>query len=187
MSVQDYFAIRKGKLKLRGFKANKHEEPILVQKGVDMLMGLDIAHLSYKKIVDRILILSGDTDIKPAIKTARINGVQVIIANCPDISPIAEELKTHADIIRNKNFYDICYDFFKRNLIQSIIQWNQSQRIVKTGLVIKSWVNNWGIFKIDSSIINDFFEKMINENLIEIKPTNPKNPLDGEIILKAEM
>lgn len=32
-----------------------------------------------------------------------------------------------------------------------------------------------------------FFEKMINENLIEIKLTNPKNPLDGEIILKAEM
>lgn len=184
MSVQDYFAIRKGKLKLRGFKDDKYEKPILVQKGVDMLMGLDIAHLSYKKIVDRILILSGDTDIKPAIKTARINGVQVIISNCPDIIPLAEELKAHADIIRSKNFYDICYEFFKNNLIQSISQWNQNGRTVRTGLVIKSWINNWGLVKTDITVVNDFFKKMIDEKVIEINQINPENPLDGEIILK---
>ncbi|MEM3335858.1 MAG: NYN domain-containing protein [Thermoplasmata archaeon] len=182
MSVQNYFAIRKGKLKFRGYKNDG--KPDFVQKGVDMLIGLDIAHLSYKKIVERILILSGDTDIKPAMKTARINGVQVVIGNCSDITPIAKELKTHADIIRDRNFYDICYEWFKINLIRSIPQWIQDGKIVKTGLVISSWINNWGLMKINNVSVNDFFKRMIKESLIEIKPENPDNELDGKIILK---
>ena len=59
-----------------------------------MLFGLDIAHVSYNRLVDRILILSSDTDIVPAMKTARINGLQVILGCCPDVqTDIHRELK----------------------------------------------------------------------------------------------
>lgn len=185
MSVQDYFAIRKGKLKFRGFKNGK---PDFVQKGVDMLMGLDIAHVSYKKIVDRILIFSGDTDIKPAMKTARINGVQVVIANCTDSIPLAEELKIHADIIREKTFYDICYEWFRKKLVEGIFQWQEkNKKEVKTGLIIKSWINNWGILKASIETINDFLKQLIHEGIIEINSTNPNNPVDGVIILKKHI
>ena len=39
----------------------------LNQKGVDMRIGLDIAALSYKRLVDRIILISGDSDFVPAL------------------------------------------------------------------------------------------------------------------------
>lgn len=36
------------------------------QKGVDMRIGLDIASLSYKRMVDRIVLVTGDADFVPA-------------------------------------------------------------------------------------------------------------------------
>ena len=38
------------------------------QKGVDMKIGLDIASLAYKKLVDQIVLISGDSDFVPAAK-----------------------------------------------------------------------------------------------------------------------
>lgn len=106
LSVCDFIAIRKGTLVMRGFDVNNH--PIFQQKKVDMLLGLDIAHVSYCKLVDRVLILSCDTDVVPALKVARINGLQVIHGSCPDVAkPINRELKHHADIIREVTFASI--------------------------------------------------------------------------------
>ncbi len=100
MQVQDNVAIRKGKLKFRGFKDPACKIIDVVQKQVDMLMGLDIAHVSYNKLVDRIMIFCADTDIIPALKTARINGLQVIMPYCPDVQSLNNDLKTHSDFIR---------------------------------------------------------------------------------------
>jgi len=106
LAVTEYVALRKGSLVVRGLDANK--KPIFIQKKVDMLFGLDIAHVSYNKLVDRVLILSADTDIVPAMKTARINGLQVIFGCCSDIQcDIHRELKEHADIIRAISFQKI--------------------------------------------------------------------------------
>lgn len=40
------------------------------QKGVDMKIGLDIATFSYKRLVDQIVLISGDSDFVPAAKLA---------------------------------------------------------------------------------------------------------------------
>jgi uncharacterized LabA/DUF88 family protein len=105
IGLLDYIAVRKGKLKFRGF--DKDDKPIVIQKQVDMLMGLDIAHLAYTKTADRILVLSGDTDIIPALKTARVNGLQVVIGYCSDVGNLNSGLMLHADFIRGRDFASI--------------------------------------------------------------------------------
>ena len=105
ISVEELIAVRKGKLKFRGMLTNN--KPDLVQKQVDMLIGLDIAHLSYNKLVDRILILCADTDIIPALKTARINGLQVVVGYCEDLGGLNREIKEHSDFIRKRDFKEI--------------------------------------------------------------------------------
>lgn len=104
---QDHIAIRKGKLKFRGFKDQNCKIIDVVQKQVDMLMGLDIAHVSYNKLADRIMIFCADTDMIPALKTARINGLQVIISYCPDVQPLSNDIKKHADFIRPLKYIDL--------------------------------------------------------------------------------
>lgn len=105
ISLEEYVALRKGILKI----SNVCEDGTISinQKQVDMLIGLDIAQLSYENRVDKIILLSKDTDIKPAIKVARINGIHTIVA-CFEEYPagIPKELKVHADTIRKKSFVD---------------------------------------------------------------------------------
>lgn len=49
------------------------------QKGVDMRIGLDIASLAYKKQVDQIVLISGDSDFVSAAKLARREGIDFIL------------------------------------------------------------------------------------------------------------
>ena len=51
----------------------------LRQKGVDLKIGLDIATLTYKKLVDQIILVSGDCDFVAAIKVARRDGIDFIL------------------------------------------------------------------------------------------------------------
>ncbi|MCQ9900535.1 NYN domain-containing protein, partial [Staphylococcus aureus] len=51
----------------------------LVQKCVDMKIGLDIATLSYKKLVDKIVLIAGDSDFVPAAKLARTEGIDFVL------------------------------------------------------------------------------------------------------------
>lgn len=97
IAFKDFFAVRLGKIKLQGFDDKK---PIMNQKQVDMLLGLDIAHVSYQRLVDRILVFCKDTDIVPALKCARINGLQVCLAHIKEGYAIAAELKKHVDMVR---------------------------------------------------------------------------------------
>ncbi len=53
--------------------------PNFQQKGVDMRIGIDIASLVFKKIVSRIILFCGDTDMVPAMKLARVEGVQIVL------------------------------------------------------------------------------------------------------------
>ena len=53
--------------------------PEITQKGVDMRMGLDIASITSKKLCTKIVLLSGDTDMIPAMKLARKEGVHVFL------------------------------------------------------------------------------------------------------------
>ncbi|OCR88048.1 helicase [Campylobacter fetus subsp. testudinum] len=68
------------------------------QKGVDMRIGLDISTLSLKKQVERIVLISGDSDFVPAAKLARREGI--IFTLDPMGNPIREDLNEHIDFLK---------------------------------------------------------------------------------------
>ena len=68
------------------------------QKGVDMKIGLDIASLAYKRQVDQIVLISGDSDFVSAAKLARREGIDFILD--PLGAPIKPDLFEHIDGLR---------------------------------------------------------------------------------------
>ncbi|RMF14040.1 MAG: NYN domain-containing protein [Alphaproteobacteria bacterium] len=110
LASRDLFAVRHGELKFRGFKPKripvasdelKDEDfrPDFEQKGVDMRIGLDIANFALTRSIDRIILISGDTDCIPAMKHCRISGLQVVLVAFPDWHP-HRTLAHHADYVR---------------------------------------------------------------------------------------
>lgn len=71
----------------------------MTQKGVDMRIGIDVATLSLKGQVDRIILISGDTDMIPAMKLARREGVQVVTVEL-DGRRIKPEIIEDSDFVR---------------------------------------------------------------------------------------
>ena len=71
----------------------------LTQKGVDMKIGVDIASISYKKQVDRIILISDDSDFVPAAKLARREGIDFILD--PMWNHVNPSLFEHVDGIRS--------------------------------------------------------------------------------------
>lgn len=69
------------------------------QKGVDMKIGLDIAMLAMKRLVDQIILVSGDSDFVPAAKIARREGIDFILD--PMYAGIAHDLHEHIDGIQS--------------------------------------------------------------------------------------
>jgi len=67
------------------------------QKGVDMRIGLDIASLAYKRLVDRIVLISGDSDFVPAAKMARREGIEFVLDSM--WAPIRPDLQEHIDVL----------------------------------------------------------------------------------------
>ncbi len=53
--------------------------PGIVQKAVDMRLGLDIASISLKKQASIIVLVAGDADFVPAAKLARREGVRIVL------------------------------------------------------------------------------------------------------------
>jgi len=74
---------------------------IIKQKGVDMRIGVDIASVTFKKQVDRIILISGDSDFVPAAKQARREGIDFILD--PMRTVIKDDLFEHIDGIRTKS------------------------------------------------------------------------------------
>lgn len=68
------------------------------QKGVDMKIGLDIATISYKKLADQIVLISGDSDFVPAAKLARTEGIDFILDSLG--MHINDNLTEHIDGLR---------------------------------------------------------------------------------------
>lgn len=110
LSRRNLFAVRRGVLKFRGFKPrnipmsstalqDSDFVPDFEQKGVDMRIGLDIALYSQTKAVDRIVLISGDTDCVPAMKHGRKAGLQVVLIGLPGIA-LSAELLAHSDFQR---------------------------------------------------------------------------------------
>jgi uncharacterized LabA/DUF88 family protein len=106
------FAVRRGTIGFRGWRprnipiagrelTDDDFEPVFEQKGVDMRIGLDIATFSDSCSVERILLVSGDTDMIPAMKHARKAGLEVGIVQLPKPThALHGTLKAHADFVR---------------------------------------------------------------------------------------
>ncbi len=110
-SDQELFAVRRGVLKFRGYKPKRTPvnpagpptdadfDPDFEQKGVDMRIGLDIASYSANRCIDRIILVTNDTDCVPAMKYGRKSGLQTVITELPN-GRTAPELRMHADFMR---------------------------------------------------------------------------------------
>lgn len=83
-----------GKIVTKDLKADD-VTPDIRQKAVDMRVGLDIASLAYKRLVDQIVLFSGDSDFVPAAKLARIEGIDFILD--PMWCAIGPDLREHID------------------------------------------------------------------------------------------
>jgi uncharacterized LabA/DUF88 family protein len=69
--------------------------PNISQKGVDLRIGLDIARLSIRELVQVIVVVSGDSDMIPAFKFARREGVRVYLDHMGH--GVKRDLKAHTD------------------------------------------------------------------------------------------
>jgi len=113
LELMPNFAVRKGELVVHGWRLGnqalkgmlasprapmaKDFVPDLEQKGVDLRIGLDIARLALREMVDFIVVATGDSDLVPAFRFARREGVRVILDHMGH--GIRRELKAHADIV----------------------------------------------------------------------------------------
>lgn len=106
--------LRLGSLAMQGWKLNKKNMRVimetlgsnrplqpqdvainLVQKEVDMLMGLDIAWMAARGMVEKIVLLTGDADMIPAMNFAREHGLLVFVAKFGYY--LSDKLREHAD------------------------------------------------------------------------------------------
>ena len=119
LKIMDNIAFRSGELSFDGWVISKKAAkdilktnrafvdddftPDIKQKGVDMKIGLDVAWLSSKSIVERIVLVTADSDFVPPMKFARREGVQVILVTMGHLL-VKNELKEHADELRTVTF-----------------------------------------------------------------------------------
>ncbi len=71
------------------------------QKGVDMKIGVDIASLAYKKQVDQIVLIAGDSDFVPASKLARREGIDFVLD--PLGRQVKDDLFEHIDGLKSRD------------------------------------------------------------------------------------
>jgi uncharacterized LabA/DUF88 family protein len=119
LKITDHVAFRSGELSFDGWiikkmaakdigtsrRAVRQEDfsPDLKQKGVDMKIGLDVAWLASKGIVERLVLVTADSDFVPAMKFARREGVQVVLVTLGHRN-VKMSLKEHADELRTVVF-----------------------------------------------------------------------------------
>lgn len=109
LALLDQIELRLGRTKLNAVRLEGNDDysALLEQKQVDMLMGLDIARIALKKNADRILVFSKDTDLIPALKLARSEGLRVDIANLSDGLSLNPELGYNSDKVREMNTNEV--------------------------------------------------------------------------------
>lgn len=121
IQTNPYWALRRGELHMQGWvlKSSIRKKdvvdgnvtitvddikPNISQKGVDMKIGLDMAALSLKEHVDVIVLVSGDSDLIPAMKFARIEGRQIFLVTFKH--PIKEDMRYHTDVVLDIDYRD---------------------------------------------------------------------------------
>jgi uncharacterized LabA/DUF88 family protein len=107
------FAVRRGVLLRQGWKIKKRSlmditqnrravaardlVPDFKQKGVDLRIGLDMAQIALKRLVEILVLVTGDSDFVPVMKFARTEGLKVYLATLG--RTIRPEMRSHADCV----------------------------------------------------------------------------------------
>lgn len=95
-------ALRLGDLSFDGWKVDSRNAgqyiPDFKQKAVDMKIGLDIAWMSSKRTIDKLVLVAGDSDFVSPMKFARREGILVYLYPMGQ-AQIKTILKEHADFI----------------------------------------------------------------------------------------
>lgn len=109
--------VREGRLALR---TTDDGQRIVVQKRVDLLLGLDIAEECSKRVINSIVLVSGDEDFIPAIEFASKRGVATYLLHPTDSTLFSGRLWAACDsrTIITKEFVEKA----KRSSIQNSSQ-----------------------------------------------------------------
>lgn len=110
LASRDYMCVRTGMLKFRGWKpkmlpvpssglTDQDFRPDFEQKGIDLRVGLDLAHVIENRAADRVVLVAADTDLIPAMALARSSSVQLIGVDFPN-APLHGEILSHFDAMR---------------------------------------------------------------------------------------
>ena len=94
---KDHFQVRAGEIKFGGWRLSDDclkkiidegrtiegddLQPAFQQKQVDMNIGLDIAWLSQKHIVEKVILITADSDFVPAMEFARREGILLYLVH----------------------------------------------------------------------------------------------------------
>jgi uncharacterized LabA/DUF88 family protein len=90
--------LRVGKVRFRGWQEiGGKQQPIFQQKGVDMMIGLDVALIATRSIADIVVLVTADTDFIEPLKLARSEGVTTCLF-CLHDRDMHTELMEHADV-----------------------------------------------------------------------------------------
>lgn len=121
LAEEELVAVRRGIIKFRGWERTSTSlsaaeqsaangqvaapindndfRPRFEQKGVDLRIGLDMTAKVNVDSTGLLILITGDTDLIPALKIVRSRGIQVAGVNLPNYQ-ILPELKHHLDIYR---------------------------------------------------------------------------------------
>jgi uncharacterized LabA/DUF88 family protein len=106
------FEVKFGQLSYRG--KDQQGKPILQQKRVDLMLGLDLALLATKGRITHAAVIAGDSDFIPAIKVAKDEGVLIhLYHGMKPHNQLVEEVDERqvidqnflADILRQKRIH----------------------------------------------------------------------------------
>ena len=113
LEMKSNFALRRGETAIHGWKLGSQATknlmrahrplaardfiPDIEQKGVDLRIGLDIARFALRDMVNALVIVTGDSDLVPAFKFARREGVRIYLEHLQH--PVNPILKAHSDIL----------------------------------------------------------------------------------------
>ena len=107
-----FFALRMGELTFNGWRVRQRAldsteaqttitaeqlQPNITQKGVDMRLGMDVAALTLKGLVQIIVMVTGDSDFVPAMKFARREGAQLFLVTLGH--GVKESMREHSDVV----------------------------------------------------------------------------------------
>jgi uncharacterized LabA/DUF88 family protein len=113
LARRNYFAVRVGQLRFRGWKplrlplngaiSDQDFRPDFEQKGDGIMLALDLAALVHSRAADRAIVVSSDGELAPALAVARQSGIQTVGVDFPN-GPVHGDLETAFDLIREASW-----------------------------------------------------------------------------------